>query len=280
MLMARTLLAMALLAGTIPAQSCGETTSSDSGQAPDKKTDTRPAEKPSTPRFSFKIVHTYPHDPQAFTQGLVFADGRMYESTGEYGRSSLRQVDLETGEVLRILHLHERYFGEGIALFEGKIVQLTWLSNLGFVYDRDSFKLLREFPYSTEGWGITSDGKRLIMSDGTSALYFWDPQKLQETGRVEVTDQGVPVQQLNELEFVKGKICANVWQTNSIAQIDPETGKVAAWIDLDELWAYMDLSRPIDVLNGIAYDPQKDRLFVTGKLWPKLFEIKLIPADP
>ena len=278
MLMARTLLALLLLAGTISTQSCGTAASSDSGQAPDKKPETGPAEKPPTPRFSFKIVHIYPHDPQAFTQGLVFTDGRIYESTGQYGRSSLRQVELETGQVLRIRHLNERYFGEGIALFDEQIVQLTWLSNIGFLYDRDSFKLLREFPYTTEGWGITSDGKRLIMSDGTDTLHFWDPRKLEETGRVAVTDRGNAVNQLNELEFVKGKIYANVWQTNTIAQIDPGSGNVVAWIDLDGLWAYLDLSRPVDVLNGIAYDAENDRLFVTGKLWPNLFEIKLVPA--
>ena len=279
MLIARTLLALLLLAGAVPVQGCGKTASSDSGQEPDLKPENGPSEKPSTPRFTFKIVKIYPHDPQAFTQGLLFADGFIYESTGQYGRSSLRQVNLETGEVRRIRHLHEKYFGEGIALWDGKIVQLTWLSNLGFIYERDSFKLLREFPYSTEGWGITSDGKRLIMSDGTATLYFRDPQKLQETGRVVVKDRGISVNRLNELEFVKGRIYANVWQTNSIAQIDPETGNVVAWIDLDELWAYIDPTRPVDVLNGIAYDPGKDRLFVTGKLWPSIFEIKLVPAD-
>ncbi len=275
----RSLLALALMAGAVLAPSCGKSASSDSGQAPYIESEPGRAERPSTPRFSFKIVRIYPHDPQAFTQGLVFADGYIYESTGQNGRSSLRQVDLETGEVLRIRHLNERYFGEGIALFDGKVVQLTWLSNIGFVYDRDSFKLLREFPYGTEGWGITFDGKRLIVSDGTATLHFWDPQKLKETGRVVVKDRGAPVNQLNELEFVKGKIYANVWQSNSIAQIDPETGNVVAWIDLDELWAYVDTSRPVDVLNGIAYDAANDRLFVTGKLWPGLFEIELIPSD-
>lgn len=278
MIRARSFPALALLAVAVLAQGCGGTASSDSVRTSDIKTGTGRSEKPSTPRFSFKIVRTYPHDPQAFTQGLAFAGGRIYESTGQYGRSSLREVDLETGQVLRIRHLSERYFGEGIALFEGKILQLTWLSNLGFVYERDSFKLLSEFPYPTEGWGIASDGKRLIMSDGTSTLYFLDPLKLQEAGRVTVKDGETPVGQLNELEFVKGKIYANVWQSNAIAQIDAGTGNVVGWIDLDGLWAYMDLSRPVDVLNGIAYDPEKDRLFVTGKLWPNLFEIELIPA--
>jgi len=266
-----------LLAWTFAAAGCGPTVTSDSGSFPNSKSES--LSTAPTPTFTFHIVRTYPHDPNAYTQGLAYDDGRLYEGTGQRGRSSLRLVDLETGEVLQIHHLHERYFGEGIVLYEGRIVQLTWQSNLGFVYEQESFKKLLEFPYTTEGWGITYDGQRLIMSDGSATLYFRDPQNFEETGRITVHDQGRPVYQLNELEFVHGKVYANVWQTDTIAEIDPASGNVTGWIDLSGLLAYMDLSRPIDVLNGIAYDSENDRLFVTGKLWPKLFEIELVPAD-
>jgi glutamine cyclotransferase len=269
-----------LLMGTALSPGCGNTTYSDSEAVSKPEPAAGPPARTQTPRFSFHIVHIYPHDRMAFTQGLCYYNGQLYESTGLRGRSSLRLVDLESGKVLRIHYLPERYFGEGIALYDGKIVQLTWQSNLGFVYDRESFKQLREFPYGTEGWGIAYDGRRLIVSDGTATLYFWDPQSLRETGRIEVRGQGKPVPQLNELETVRGKIYANVWQTDTIAEIDPANGNITGWIDLGELAAYMDLSRPIDVLNGIAYDAESDRLFITGKLWPNLFQIELVPAEP
>jgi glutamine cyclotransferase len=228
------------------------------------------------PVYTYNVINTYPHDRNAFTQGLVFEDGVLYEGTGLLGHSTLRRVELKTGDILKIRELSAQFFGEGITIYENKIIQLTWQSNIGFVYDKDSFELLREFSYSTEGWGITHDGERLIMSDGTSILHFLDPQTFEEIGQLEVFDNDEPVTRLNELEYVQGEIYANVWQTDRIARIAPETGRVIGWVELGGLLATEDLSEPIDVLNGIAYDAETDRLFVTGKLWPKLFEIELI----
>ncbi len=230
----------------------------------------------SAPVYSYRIVNTYPHDQDAFTQGLVFENGAIYAGTGLYGKSSLRKVDLETGNILQIYELPARYFGEGITIFEDIIVQLTWKSNTGFIYDKRGFKLLRDFTYATEGWGITHDGKRLIMSDGTSALYFLNPETFRIIGHIEVYDNSLPVNRLNELEYINGQIYANVWQTNDIAIIDPQSGQVSGWIDLSELAPSQYASTSIDVLNGIAYDTEKERLFITGKLWPWLFEIKLV----
>ncbi|MBN1219661.1 MAG: glutaminyl-peptide cyclotransferase [Anaerolineae bacterium] len=229
--------------------------------------------------YTYKIINTYPHDRNAFTQGLIFMDGVLYEGTGLYGRSSLRRVDLETGQVLQSLSLPPQFFGEGITLFGNQIIQLTWKANTGFVYDKDSFALKKSFGYPTQGWGITHDGARLIMSDGTANLYFWDPETLAEIGRVAVYDNNGPVVRLNELEYINGEVYANVWQTNLIARIDPTTGRVLGWIRLDGLLTTEDLSEPVDVLNGIAYDAENKRLFVTGKLWPKLFEIELVPVE-
>ncbi len=231
------------------------------------------------PVYTYRIVNAYPHDRRAFTQGLVFDDGFLYEGTGLYGNSSVRKVDLETGQVLALRELAARYFGEGITVFGDIIDQLTWKSNTGLVYDRDSFDLLHTFEYPTEGWGLTHDGERLIMSDGTSTVRFLDPQTYEETGRIEVADRGVPVVRLNELEYVKGEIFANVWLTDRIARIDPDTGRVVGWIDLTGLLSAGDRARPVDVLNGIAYDAGGDRLFVTGKLWPRLFEIELVSVE-
>lgn len=231
------------------------------------------------PVYTYEIVNVYPHDRNAFTQGLIFEDGFLYEGTGRRGQSTLRKIELETGQVLQLLPLPDQLFGEGVTIFGDRIIQLTWQSHLGFVYDKDSFELLRSFNYPTEGWGITHDGQRLIMSDGTSTLYFWDPDTLEEIGRIEVYDNNGPVIKLNELEYIQGEIYANVWQTNRIARIDPQTGRVVGWLELAGLLEPEDFSQPVDVLNGIAYDAQKNRLFVTGKLWPKLFEIKLIPLE-
>jgi len=231
-----------------------------------------------TPVYSYNVVNTYPHDRSAFTQGLVFEDGVLYEGTGLNGRSTLRRVELETGEVLQIHELPAQFFGEGVTVYGNDIIQLTWQSHVGFVYDRDSFELLQEFNYSTQGWGITHDGERLIMSDGTATLYFLDPETFEEIGRVGVYDNDGSVNRLNELEYVQGEIYANVWQTNCIARIDPQTGQVVGWIELKGLLTPEDRSEPVDVLNGIAYDAENARLFVTGKLWPKLFEIELISA--
>jgi glutamine cyclotransferase len=229
--------------------------------------------------YSYEVVNAYPHDPGAWTEGLVYEDGVLYEGTGEMGQSSLRKVELETGKVLQEVDLSAQYYGEGITIYNQEIIQLTWQQHVGFVYDKESFTLLRKFNYPTEGWGITYDGERLIMSDGTSTLHFLDPETLQETGSVQVTDDSGPVVNLNELEYVNGEIYANVWLTDRIAIIEPQTGRVVGWIDLTGLLSTEDLSQPANVLNGIAYDAQHDRLFVTGKLWPKLFEIRLVPKS-
>ncbi len=229
-----------------------------------------------TPVYGYRVLAVYPHDPNAFTQGLIYYQGDFYESTGLHGRSSLRKVDLETGEVLQIRDLPDAYFAEGLTLFDDKLYQLTWQSHIGFIYDRASFELLDTFRYATEGWGLTQDGRELIMSDGTPNLYFLDPNTLEIRRQVEVADENGPVWKLNELEYIDGAVYANVWQTDRIARIDPGTGRVTAWIDLTGLLPPED--RPgANVLNGIAWDEDGGRLFVTGKLWPKLFQIQLIP---
>jgi glutamine cyclotransferase len=213
----------------------------------------------------------------AFTEGLIFANGFLYESTGLEGRSSLRKTQLETGQVIQLFEMPVDLFGEGLTVFGDRLIQLTWKSQLGYVYDKATFQLLREFNYPTEGWGLAQDGKNLIMSDGTSTLYFLDPQTFERVRQVEVDGADGPVTQLNELEYVRGEIYANIWTTDRIARIDPKTGRVLGWIDLTGLLNARPSDPPVDVLNGIAYDAVGDRLFVTGKLWPKLFEIALIP---
>ncbi|MBU2535962.1 MAG: glutaminyl-peptide cyclotransferase [Chloroflexi bacterium] len=237
------------------------------------------AKPQSVPVYSYRIVNTYPHDNGAFTQGLVFENDVIYEGTGLYGKSSLRKLDLETGEVLQIYELPTHYFGEGITVFQDIIIQLTWKSNSGFIYDKNSFQLLRDFTYATEGWGITHDGERLIMSDGTSTLHFLDPETFSTIGHIEVYDNDIPIDKLNELEYINGQIYANVWQTNYIAIIDPQSGQVSGWVELSGLLPSQYCSTPVDVLNGIAYDNANDRLLVTGKLWPWLFEIKLVAKE-
>ncbi len=232
------------------------------------------------PVYRFRVVNSYPHDPDAFIQGLVFEEGIFYEGTGRRGQSTLRKVEFETGRVLQRINLPAEVFGEGITIFGDRIIQLTWQARTGFIYDKPNFEFLDIFRYPTEGWGITHDGQRLIMSDGTSTLYLWDPTTLEEIGRIEVAANGQPVTRLNELEYVNGEIFANVWQTDRIARIDPETGRVVGWIDLTGLLNPEDRGqRKVDVLNGIAYDVENDRLFVTGKLWPKLYEIELMGPD-
>jgi len=227
--------------------------------------------------YTYQVVNTYPHEPNAFTQGLVFEDGFLYEGTGLNGRSTLRKVQLQTGKILKIHKLTTKFFGEGITIYKDRIIQLTLKSNVGFVYDKDSFELLQQFDYPTEGWGITYEGKRLIMSDGSSTLYFLDPETLKQTGYIKVRDNNGPVSGLNELEYVKGQIFANVWPTERIAIIAPRTGQVIGWIHMKGLLSLQDTGQFVDVLNGIGYDDINDRLFVTGKFWPKLFEIKLVP---
>lgn len=224
----------------------------------------------TVPIYTYKVINAYPHDKEAFTQGLVFEGGYLYEGTGQYGSSTLRKVELVTGNVVQIYRLPPHFFGEGITIYRNQIIQLTWQSQIGFVYDKKNFSIIREFRYSTEGWGITHDGKRLIMSDGTATLYFLDPETFTQIGTLQVRDAQGPVSMLNELEYIQDEIYANVWQKNRIARISPQTGEVIGWIDVGGLCTWN------GVLNGIAYDHEHDRLFVTGKLWPYIYEIKLI----
>ena len=228
----------------------------------------------SAPTWRHEVVRSFPHDPEAFTQGLLFRDGFLYESTGRNGFSSVRKVEIETGKVVQRLVVGRQYFAEGLAAWGTQLIQLTWETNIGFVYDRATFKQLRTFTYKGEGWGLADDGKRLVMSDGTPELRFLNPETLAEISRVRVLDGPTAVDDLNELEVVKGEIFANVWLTDRIAVIAPATGRVVAWLNLKAL---MPARANADaVLNGIAYDAARDRLFVTGKLWPRMFEIRVI----
>ena len=230
------------------------------------------------PVYRYKIVHTYPHDTDAYTEGLFYKDGYLYESTGQEGTSTVRKVELTTGKVVQRHEVPAQYFGEGIVDWKNRLVQLTWQTQLGFVYDSASLKLQHTFAYPGEGWALTRDDKQLYMSDGSPVLRILDPETLAATGSIMVTADGEPVSNLNELEWVKGEIYANIWLTNRIARIDPATGHIVGWIDLTGLLDVNRLPDPgNDVLNGIAYDARHDRLFVTGKRWPKLFEIKLVP---
>jgi glutamine cyclotransferase len=245
-------------------------------RAPDRgDVDWRP--RASAPIAGYRVVRVFPHDPQAFTQGLAYFDGVLYEGTGLIGRSSIRKVRLENGEVLQIQKIDPQYFGEGIAVVGDRLFALTWQSGVGFIYDRATFRRTGTFTYRGEGWGLTHDGGRLIMSDGTPHLRFLDPATQKEVRRLQVRDGERPVPNLNELEYVKGEVFASVWQTDRIARISPTTGRVTGWIDLQGLLNPRDAAQGVDVLNGIAYDAAADRLFVTGKLWPKLFEIKIVP---
>ena len=226
--------------------------------------------------YTYTVVNVYPHDQTAFTQGLVFEDGTLYEGTGLFGQSTLRGVDLETGNVAQLYELPEDLFGEGITIFNNKIIQLTWQNHTGFVYDKNSFDLLQDFTYSIEGWGITNDGTNLIMSDGTAYLYFLDPETFQIIDQIEVIYEE-PVTRLNELEYIGERVYANIWMTEKIAIVNPETGQVTGWINLEGLKA---AEHPnANVLNGIAYDKNSERLFVTGKLWSNLYEIELVPTE-
>jgi len=236
-----------------------------------------PAQRSTPPpaNYGYTVVRSYPHDRGAFTQGLIFRDGVFYEGTGMVGKSGIRKVKIETGEVLQLKPLAGNHFGEGITDWKGSLVQITWQSGVGFVYDLKTFDQTKTWNYTGEGWGLTHDDKQIIMSDGTSALRFLDPATLKETGRITVRDANGPVVELNELEYVKGEIFANVWRTDRIARISPKDGRVTGWIDLTGLLAPSERGGA-DVLNGIAYDEAGDRLFVTGKWWPRVFEIKLV----
>ena len=236
------------------------------------------AEKNKIPEYTYIIINSFPHDHEAYTQGLIYADGYFYESTGRRGESTLRKVDINTGAPLQWQRLGEQFFGEGITLFNDQIIQLTWQSYTGFVYDKQSLIVLEEFYYNTEGWGITNDGQNIIMSDGSSTLFVLEPGTFAVLDEIQVTANGIPIRNLNELEYVKGEIYANVMPSDRIARIDPKTGNITGWIDLSGILKTLKQGYAVDVLNGIAYDAENDRLFVTGKLWPKVYEIKVIPA--
>jgi glutamine cyclotransferase len=234
-------------------------------------------ERNSVPEYGFEIVRQFPHDSSAFTQGFTYRDGYFYEGTGRNGQSSVRQVRMESGEVVRKIDLTREFFGEGIALSGDNIVELTWQSHIGFVYSLGDFRRLRNFSYPGEGWGLAADGRDLYMSDGTAEIRVLDSETFAETRRIRVRDLGKPVDQLNELEFVEGEIYANIWHSNRIVRISPQTGQVVGWIDLSGLLSPIYQLDAEAVLNGIAYDPEHKRLFVTGKLWPKVFEIRVVP---
>jgi glutamine cyclotransferase len=240
---------------------------------PASATATTPQEIPT---YSYKIKNSWPHDKHAYTQGLIFLDGILWESTGQYGASSLRKVELKTGKVIKQISVPKNYFAEGMTVFHNKVFQLTWQEQKGFIYDPATFQKQGEFSYTGEGWGLTHNGESLIMSDGSDQIRFLDPSTLQTTHTISVTDRGAPVDQLNELEYIDGEIYANIYMTDRIARIEPKTGKVVAWIDLTGILASKDRTGGEDVLNGIAYDETGKRLFVTGKMWPKLFEIEII----
>jgi glutaminyl-peptide cyclotransferase len=230
----------------------------------------------AVPLYDYEVVHTYPHDPTAFTEGLFYLNGFLYESTGLEQHSSIRKVRLETGEVLQKYDVPPQYFGEGIVNWHNHLISLTWKSHVGFVRDLASFKVQRQFHYEGEGWALTQDGRQLLMSDGTSEIRLLNPETLVPVGRIQVTLEGKPINNLNELEWVKGEIYANLWQTNWILRIDPHDGHVVGAINMAGLLSPSDIVKgQTDVLNGIAYDAKADRLFVTGKNWPKLFEIRL-----
>lgn len=226
-------------------------------------------------QVAYEVVNSYPHDPTSFTQGLLWHDGGFYESTGQYGQSKLRRLEFPSGKGLKGISLSPELFGEGLALVGSRLIQLTWKSHRGFVYDLNTFRLLREFSYDTEGWGLTYDGKNLILSDGSSDLFYLDTQTFRPVRKLAVRMNGRPIRELNELEFIDGEIWANAWQTDLILRIDPSTGRVTSFLDLSGILAPSDKTGMEDVLNGIAYDAEHKRIFVTGKLWPRIFEIKV-----
>jgi len=231
------------------------------------------------PVYRVEVLHTFPHDPTSFTQGLEFRNGYLYEGTGLNGRSRLRREELETGHLLNEIPVDSEYFGEGITVLNRQVIQLTWQSHIGFVYDRSSFQRLRTFSYAGEGWGLTNDGRTIYMSDGTSQLRLLDGTSLQELKRITVHEGAKEVEELNELEWIRGEIWANVWRTDRIVRISPRDGTVLGWIDLSGLLTAQELANGADVLNGIAYDAGKDRVYVTGKLWPKLFHFRVVPKN-
>jgi len=234
---------------------------------------------PAVPQYTVRIVKTFPHDPKAFTEGLFYDRGFLYESTGRNGSSFIRKVDLDSGKIVLSAKVANTYFGEGIVAWKGRIVSLTWQTEKGFIWDQRSLKLKSSFGYVGEGWGMTHDAQNLIMSDGTSVLKFMDPDTLKVARQVIVTLDGKPLSQVNELEYVDGAVLANVWMTRDIVRIDPKTGVVNGVIDLSALPEESHPQGDRDaVANGIAYDPDGKRLFVTGKLWPHLYQVELVPV--
>ena len=228
-------------------------------------------------QYGYRIVKTYPHDKNAFTQGLEYRDGVLYEGTGIPGHSSVRKVELATGRILQKFDVPQPFFGEGITVLNGQIFELTYTTQTGFVYDKATLRVVRSFSYAGEGWGLTNDGKQVYMSDGSPQIRVWDPATLKEVRRITVKDGAKEIRELNELEFVKGELYANVWHEDRIARISPADGRVLGWIDLTNILPKSERPNQEAVLNGIAYDAAGDRLFVTGKMWPKIFEIKLVP---
>ncbi len=224
----------------------------------------------------YRVVAEYPHDATSFTQGLVFVDDRFYEGTGKKGESSLRRVEPKSGKIEKLVQLDADYFGEGITILDGNIYQLTWQNGIGIIYHQKTFATISTFRYTGEGWGLTNNGNQLILSDGTPTLRFLDPKTFEVTKRIVVKSGRESIKKLNELEYVKGEILANIWYQDRIARISPETGDVLGWIDLTSLYPASSRKSNDDVLNGIAYDEANDRLFVTGKHWPKVFEIEVV----
>jgi glutaminyl-peptide cyclotransferase len=237
------------------------------------------AKQDSAPVYEYKIINIYPHDSTAYTQGLVYDGKDLYESTGLYGNSTVRRVELETGRIQKIYRMPAKYFGEGMTIWKNQLVQLTWKSMVGFVYNKSNFNQIGDFCYDRDGWGITNDSQRLIMSDGSDTLYFMNPDTFSDEGLIKVKENGKPVYQLNELEFINGKILANIYFDDRIAIISPETGAITGWIDLKGLSAREKNLGKVDVLNGIAYNAKRDTLLVTGKFWPELFEIEIQSED-
>jgi glutamine cyclotransferase len=263
------------VADALPTATAAVTATTAAASAPAVPT---PPAQSDVPRYGYQIVNVWPHDSSSFTQGLVYQDGVFYESGGRYEASTLRRVDPESGQVLEKVDVPREYFAEGLTLWQDKLIQLTWREQTGFVYDQATLAQTGVFTYPTEGWGITHDGTHRIVSDGTPIIYFWDPETFTESSRITVTYQGQPVAPINELEYVNGEIFANLWQSDLIVRIDPATGNITGIIELPGLLQTAPAGQtPVDVLNGIAYDPAGDRLFVTGKWWPWLFEIDLVP---
>ena len=242
--------------------------------------DASAAERPSVLHYTYKVIKSYPHDIRSFTQGLTYEDGFLYEGTGLYGQSLMTKRELKTAKLVKSQRLPHKYFGEGIALFGDKAIQLTWKSQTAFVYDKATFRPLEEFKYASQGWGVTFDGRRLILSDGTATLRLLDPNTYAETDRVTVRSRGRPVRGLNELEFIDGHVYANVWPTDYIAIISLKTGRVTGWVNLTGLCPLPRQRASNDVLNGIAHIPETNHLLVTGKRWPKLYEIELVRESP